>query len=199
MTALLQQPQLQADRVLTRTKSRLMLALVSQLLPLIAQIVTYDKEIRTLSLTLRTPPFLRVCRVRVNTWLPGSWLRLGMIEGATRMQVVCKHWQEPRQSSIRVVCIPKLIGDWGASNHCAMSCINLRGRVPKVKHGPKTTISANERKAKATPLLSGPFRMFGSESSLQCGLVESVIRQRRLSWLSSSTPAELPNAASIAM
>src|SRR5258708_17528220 len=48
---LLHQPQLQADVVLTRTKSRLMLALVSQLLPLIEQIAHYDKEISTLFLT----------------------------------------------------------------------------------------------------------------------------------------------------
>jgi hypothetical protein len=51
IVALLLQPQLQADRVLTRTKSRLMLALVNQLLPLIAQIADYDKEISTLFLT----------------------------------------------------------------------------------------------------------------------------------------------------
>ncbi len=48
---LLHHPQLQADVVLTRTKSRLMLALVSQLLPLMEQIATYDKEIHTLFLT----------------------------------------------------------------------------------------------------------------------------------------------------
>jgi hypothetical protein len=45
------QPQLVADAVLTRTKSRLMLVLVSQLLPLIEQIAQYDKEIGTLFLT----------------------------------------------------------------------------------------------------------------------------------------------------
>src|SRR5438034_4007213 len=48
---MLHHPQLQADAVLTRTKSRLMLALVSQLLPLLEQIATYDKEIHTLFLT----------------------------------------------------------------------------------------------------------------------------------------------------
>ncbi len=48
---LLHHPQLQADVVLTRTKSRLMLALVSQLLPLMEQIANYDKEIHTLFLT----------------------------------------------------------------------------------------------------------------------------------------------------
>ena len=51
MVELLHQPQLQADVVLTRTKARLMLALVSQLLPLMEQIADYDKEISTLFLT----------------------------------------------------------------------------------------------------------------------------------------------------
>jgi transposase len=48
---LLHQPQLQGDVVLTRTKSRLMLAQVRQLLPLMEQIADYDKEINTLFLT----------------------------------------------------------------------------------------------------------------------------------------------------
>jgi transposase len=47
----LHQPHLQADAVTTRTKSRLLLVLVSQLLPLIEQIALYDKEIDTLFLT----------------------------------------------------------------------------------------------------------------------------------------------------
>ncbi len=42
------EPHLQADAVTTRTKARLMLALVSQLLPLIEQIAQYNKEIDTL-------------------------------------------------------------------------------------------------------------------------------------------------------
>jgi transposase len=45
------QPQLEANAVITRTKSRLMLALVSQLLPLVEQIAAYDKEITRLFLT----------------------------------------------------------------------------------------------------------------------------------------------------
>ncbi len=44
----LSQPQLQAAPATTRAKSRLLQALVSQLLPLIEQIAQYDKEIRTL-------------------------------------------------------------------------------------------------------------------------------------------------------
>lgn len=45
------QPHLRADAVTIRTKSRLTLVLVSQLLPLIEQIAQYDKEIDTLFLT----------------------------------------------------------------------------------------------------------------------------------------------------
>lgn len=47
----LRQPQLSADVVTIRAKSRLMLALVSQLLPLLEQIAHYDKEITRLFLT----------------------------------------------------------------------------------------------------------------------------------------------------
>ena len=45
------QPHLQADAVTTRTKSRLMGAGSRQLLPLLAQIAQYNKEIHTLFLT----------------------------------------------------------------------------------------------------------------------------------------------------
>ena len=47
----LHEPHLTANAIMTRTKSRLMLALVSQLLPLVEQIAAYDKEIDTLFLT----------------------------------------------------------------------------------------------------------------------------------------------------
>jgi transposase len=46
----LQQPCLQANEVTTRTKARLMLALVDQLEPLLKQIAEYDKEIERLFL-----------------------------------------------------------------------------------------------------------------------------------------------------
>jgi transposase len=48
---LLHQPHLAADAVTTRAKSRLMLALVSQLLPVVEQIAEIDKEIRRLFLS----------------------------------------------------------------------------------------------------------------------------------------------------
>ncbi len=44
----LHQPYLHSNAVTTRTKSRLMLALVAQLLPLIEQIAAYDKEVESL-------------------------------------------------------------------------------------------------------------------------------------------------------
>ena len=46
----LHRPQLQADAITTRTKSRLLLALVSQLAPLVEQIKQYDAEITQLFL-----------------------------------------------------------------------------------------------------------------------------------------------------
>jgi transposase len=47
----LHQPHLTADAITTRTKSRLMLVLVKQLLPVVEAIATYDKEIERLFLT----------------------------------------------------------------------------------------------------------------------------------------------------
>jgi transposase len=64
----LQQPQLVADAVTTRTKSRLMLALVSQLVPLLEQIAAYDKEIKRL--------FLTHADTEVFSSLPGAGKRL---------------------------------------------------------------------------------------------------------------------------
>ena len=46
----LQQPQLQADPVTTRTKARLMLALLAQLQPVMEQIAAYDEQIERLFL-----------------------------------------------------------------------------------------------------------------------------------------------------
>jgi transposase len=47
----LHQPQLSANDITTRTKSRLMVALVAQLVPLVEQIAAYDKEIEQLFLS----------------------------------------------------------------------------------------------------------------------------------------------------
>jgi hypothetical protein len=55
MWQVLHQPQLKADVMTTRTKSRLRLALVGQLLPLVEEISDYDKEIRRWASTRLEP------------------------------------------------------------------------------------------------------------------------------------------------
>jgi transposase len=64
----LQQPQLEASPITTRTKSRLVLALVAQLLPLVEQIAAYDKEVEQL--------FLRHSDNELWASLPGAGARL---------------------------------------------------------------------------------------------------------------------------
>ena len=51
VVAMLQQPFLHADEVTTRTKSRLMLALIRQVEPVMEEIASYDREIERLFLT----------------------------------------------------------------------------------------------------------------------------------------------------
>jgi transposase len=195
----LHHPQLQADAVLTRTKSRLMLALVSQLLPLMEQIADYDKEISTLFLTHEDHALFESLPRAGQHLAPRLLAEIGddrvRYQDAGSLQALGGTSPVLYQSGMY------------SKAHRRLGCIKpLRNALhqfawqstPSVKRGQKTPISANERKAKATPLLSGRFRMCGSESSLQYGLVESVIRQRRLSWRSFSMPAELPSAASIA-
>ena len=65
---LLHQPHLTADEMTTRTKARLMLALVAQLLPLVEQIAAYDKEI--------TERFLMHADSQIFESLPGAGKRL---------------------------------------------------------------------------------------------------------------------------
>jgi transposase len=64
----LQQPSLHANEVTTRTKARLMLALVAQLEPLLKQIADYDKEIERL--------FLSHADSELFQALPGAGARL---------------------------------------------------------------------------------------------------------------------------
>ncbi|GER86078.1 hypothetical protein KDW_02400 [Dictyobacter vulcani] len=68
MVLRLHQPHLSANEVTTRTKSRLMLALLAQLEPLIQQIVNYDKEIKHL--------FLMHADSELFQALPGAGKRL---------------------------------------------------------------------------------------------------------------------------
>lgn len=68
LVRLLHQPCLQASEVLTRAKSRLMLALVAQLEPLLTQIEDYDQEIERL--------FLSHADSEIFLSLPGAGARL---------------------------------------------------------------------------------------------------------------------------
>jgi transposase len=65
---MLHQPHLTADEMTTRTKARLMLALVAQLLPLVEQIAAYDKEI--------SERFLTHADRQIFESLPGAGKRL---------------------------------------------------------------------------------------------------------------------------
>jgi transposase len=64
----LHQPHLTADEMTTRTKARLMLALVAQLLPLLEQVAAYDKEI--------SERFLTHADSQIFESLPGAGKRL---------------------------------------------------------------------------------------------------------------------------
>ncbi len=66
--ATLQEPHLRADAVTRHTKSRLLLALIAQLLPLIEEIAAYDKEITRLFLKHADSPIFKS--------LPGAGKRL---------------------------------------------------------------------------------------------------------------------------
>jgi transposase len=106
----LHQPQFQADAVTIRTKSRLMLALVGQLAPLLVQIAQYDAEIHRL--------FLSHPDSVIFTSLPRAGKRLaprllagwGDERGRTRVQPVCKRWLAHHRWPMRVATILTRIG-----------------------------------------------------------------------------------------
>jgi transposase len=87
-------PHLTADAITTRTKSRLMLALVSQLLPLLEQIAAYDKEIAAL--------FLRHTDQQMWKSLPGAGKRL-----APRLLA---EWGDERERYANALCVQALAG-----------------------------------------------------------------------------------------
>jgi transposase len=90
----LHQPHLIADEVTTRTKARLMQALVVQLLPLLEQIAAYDKEI--------TRVFLTHADSQIFASLPGAGKRL-----APRLLA---EWGEDRQRYANPSSIQALAG-----------------------------------------------------------------------------------------
>src|ERR1051326_7900078 len=92
--ATLHQPHLEADAITTRTKARLTLALVEQLLPLVKQIAEYDKAITDLFLTHADSPIFES--------LPGAGKRL-----APRLLA---EWGDDRARYAEPRCIQALAG-----------------------------------------------------------------------------------------
>ena len=78
----LHQPHLYASAVTTRTKSRLMVALLAQQLPLLEQIAAYDEEIERL--------FLSHEDNEVFSSLPGAGKRLAPLHGLSARLLVTR-------------------------------------------------------------------------------------------------------------
>src|SRR5436189_3152332 len=97
----LHQPHLTADEMTTRTKARLMLALVAQLLPLLEQVAAYDKEI--------TERFLMHADSQIFESLPGAGKRLargcwqngGRIASAMPIPAASRPWLALRRCPLR--------------------------------------------------------------------------------------------------
>ncbi len=122
----LHQPHLQADAVITRAKSRLMLALVSQLLPLIEQIAQYNKEIETLFL-IHPDHELFESLPRAGQHLAP---RLLAEIGDDRLRYQDASSLQRRPCCFKAACMPRPIDALAASNRCATRCINLPGKPP---------------------------------------------------------------------
>ncbi len=107
----LKQPHLLANEVTTRSKSRLMLSLVAQLLPLMEQIAAYDKEITRLFLVHADHELFQALE---NVSLLVCWLKSSMTGRAMEGPAACKHSLAPRLSFSRAGRIRKLIDAWSA-------------------------------------------------------------------------------------
>ena len=99
LVARLQQPCLQATEVTTRTKARLMLALVAQLEPLLTQIADYDKEIEHLFLShADSECSSRLCQGPERVLLLDCWPNWATIAAGMRVPAVCKRWLARRRA-----------------------------------------------------------------------------------------------------
>jgi hypothetical protein len=105
------QPQLQADPVTTRTKSRLMLVLVGQLALLVEQIKAYDQEIHHFSSCTRIAPYSVACQEQGNGWRPGSWQNGVMTASDTLGLAASRPWPAPPPWPTRAVTIVRPTSD----------------------------------------------------------------------------------------
>src|SRR2546430_44419 len=97
----LHQPQLQATAATVRAKSRLLLALVSQLLPLIEQIADYDKEISTLFLIQKDHDLFASLPRAGERLAPRLLAEIG--EGGSQQVSGCQQFASPWRNLASVV------------------------------------------------------------------------------------------------
>jgi transposase len=190
----LHRPHLVANEVIVRAKARLTLSLARQLLPVIEDIKSYDKEIRTL--------FLKHPDHELWQSLPRAAERL-----APRLLA---EWGDDRARYSDAQSVQELAGTAPApfqsgnfaKAHKRFACLKpLRNALhqfaqagrPSRSRGQLPTISANEQRARATAWRSDPWQMSGSGSFFACGRMKRAIRARFLrphGWLMPSGPLE---------
>ena len=193
----LHQPHLQVDAITTRAKARLMLVLVSQLLPLIEQIAQYDKEIRTLFLTHEDHEFFASLPRAGKRLAPRRLSEIG--DDRTRYQDA---------SSLQALggTSPVLFQSGMYSKaHRRMACIKpLRNALHQFAW--QTTHSeawareyynANELKAKVIRSPCVRLLMCGSGSSLPCGCITNAMRRPPLSTHNNSMPRKRAQGQSV--
>jgi transposase len=124
------QPQLQADPVTTRTKSRLMLVLVEQLALLVAQIKAYDQEIHRFSPSTRIIIYSVACQEQGNVWHPGCWRNGVMTGNGTSGQVASRPWRAPRPWPTRAAAIARPTSGMLVSSPGAIPSTSSPGKPP---------------------------------------------------------------------
>jgi hypothetical protein len=188
-------PQLHADPVTTRAKARLMLALVSQLVPLMEHLMehlsAYDQEIQRLFLT---PP-----DSQVFLSLPGTGKRLAprLLAGggddrerfgsAASVQRVSRRWRGPPPFPMRAARLRGRASVAPVSSPGATPCTSLLGSPPPRRSGRWRPIAGNGARGKAIALRCAPSRTCGCVSSMPCGAsacatirLSSSLRDRRM-------------------
>jgi hypothetical protein len=189
----LHQPALHADEVTTRTKSRLMLALVRQLEPVMEEIAKYDREIERLFLTHADSCLIRSLPRAGKRLAPRLLAELGedrrRYQNAASLQALAGTSPVPFES-----------GKY-AKPHRRYACIKplrnalqqfARAVLPRPKLGRRTTTTASGPKAKAIVWRCARWRTSGVGSSLPCGPSGRNTSELPSRRLNDSTLRELP-------
>jgi len=127
------QPQLRADPIVTRTKTRLMLTLAAQLQVLLPEIAA------------RSPAFLdciptagpaRASRGPDSGWHRDCGRNGAMTGSATPTRRASRPWPAPRRCPSRAGTSPKRIAATPVTSPCATPCTNSPGRARRKSPGP---------------------------------------------------------------